>query len=71
MKGRWESDINVWFRLMYSQEWNCVASFFPKQNITYYNILPTNFQMQMKGLVPIYVFPGMKLRGLVIAKTEL
>ncbi len=23
MKGRWESNINVWFPFMYSQNWNC------------------------------------------------
>ncbi len=23
MKGRWESDINVWFPFMYSRKWNC------------------------------------------------
>ncbi len=23
MKGRWESNINVWFRFMCSQKWNC------------------------------------------------
>jgi hypothetical protein len=28
MKGRWESSINVWFRFMYSQKWNCAASLF-------------------------------------------
>ncbi len=36
MKGRWESNINVWFPLMYSQKWNCAASLLPKQN---HNIL--------------------------------
>ncbi len=28
-------------------------------------------RIQYKCLVPIYVFPEMKLRGLVISKTEL
>ncbi len=23
MKGRWESNINIWFPFMYSQKWNC------------------------------------------------
>ncbi len=32
MKGRWESNITVWFPFMYSQKWNCAASLFPKQN---------------------------------------
>ena len=27
-----ESNINVWFRFVYSQKWNCEASLFPKQN---------------------------------------
>jgi hypothetical protein len=39
MMGRWESNINVWFRSMYSQKWNCAASLFPKQN---YNGLSPN-----------------------------
>ncbi len=39
MKGRWESNLNVWFRLMYSTKLNCAASSFPKQN---YNILSPN-----------------------------
>jgi hypothetical protein len=41
-KGRWESNINVWFPFMYSQKWNCAqcaASLFPKQN---YNVLSPN-----------------------------
>ncbi len=29
MKGRWESNTNVWFPFMYSQKWNCAASLFP------------------------------------------
>ncbi len=32
MKGWWESNINVWFPLMYFHKWNCAASLFPKQN---------------------------------------
>ncbi len=36
---RWESNINVWFRFMNSQKWNCVASLFPKQNV----LLSPNF----------------------------
>ncbi len=32
MKGRWESNINVWFPIMYSQKWNYAASLFSKQN---------------------------------------
>ncbi len=35
-----ESNKNVWFPFMYSQKWNCVASFFPQQN---YNVLSPNF----------------------------
>ncbi len=33
MKGRWESNINVWFQFMYFQKWNCMASLFPEQNL--------------------------------------
>ncbi len=39
MKGQWESNINVWFPVMYSQKWNCAASLFLKQN---YNALSPN-----------------------------
>ncbi len=42
IKGRWESNINVLFRFMYSQKWNCTASLFPKQN---YNVLSHNFHI--------------------------
>jgi hypothetical protein len=42
MKGRWESNINVWFRLMYSQKQNYVAWLFPKQN---YNVQSTNWEL--------------------------
>jgi hypothetical protein len=44
MKGKWESNINVWFGFMYYQKWNCVASFFPKQNN---NVLSTNFHVHV------------------------
>ncbi len=39
MKGRWESNVNVWFPFMYSQNWNIAASLFPKQN---YDVLSPN-----------------------------
>ncbi len=44
MKGRWEPNINVWLRFIYSQKWkwNCVALLFPKQN---YNVLSPNFHI--------------------------
>ncbi len=44
MKGQWESNINVWFRIMYSQKWNCGALLFPKQN---YNVLSPNFHIHV------------------------
>jgi hypothetical protein len=44
MKDRWESNINVWFRFMYSQKWNCTALLFPKQNI---NVLAPNFHIHV------------------------
>ncbi len=52
MKGRWESNINVWFRFMYSLKFNCAALSFPKQN---YNILSPNFTFMY--LWAIYIFP--------------
>ncbi len=42
MKGWRESNINVWFRFMYSQKWNCAVSLFSKQN---YNVLSPNFHI--------------------------
>ncbi len=44
MKGRWESNINVLCRFMYSQKWNCSALLFPKQN---YNVLFPNFHIHV------------------------
>ncbi len=44
MKGRWESNTNVWFRFMYSQKWNCAALLFPKQN---YNDLSPIFHIHV------------------------
>ncbi len=46
MEGRWESNMNVWFRFIYSQKWNCAVSQFPKQN---YNALPPNFHIHVYG----------------------
>jgi hypothetical protein len=40
MKGRWESNIYVWYRFMYTQKWNCPALLFPKHN---YNVLSPSF----------------------------
>ncbi len=44
MKGRWESNLNVWFRFTYSQKWNCATSLFPEQN---YNVLSPNFHIDV------------------------
>ncbi len=35
MKGKWESNINVWFPFMHSQKWNCAASLFPNRIIKF------------------------------------
>jgi hypothetical protein len=53
MKGRWESNIYVWLRFMYSQKWNCSASLFTKHN---YNVLYPSFTYMY--LWAIYIFPG-------------
>jgi len=58
MKGQWESNINVWFRFMYSQKWNCAASLFPKQN---YNVLPPNFHIHVLYLWAILYIPRIDL----------
>ncbi len=44
MKGRWESNINVWFRFMYSQKWNCADLLFLKH---YYNVPSPNFYIHV------------------------
>ncbi len=44
IKGRWKSNINVWFRFMYSQKWNYAASLFPKEN---YNVRSPNFHIHV------------------------
>ncbi len=58
MKGRWESNVNVWFPFMYSQKWNCAASFFPKQN---YNVLsPYSYtQISVRDLYITLLQPNM------------
>ncbi len=43
-KGQWNSNINVWFRFMYSQKFICAASLFPKQN---YNVLSVSFHIHV------------------------
>ncbi len=53
IKGRWESNINVWFRFIYSQKWNCAASLFTKQN---YNVLYPSFHIHV-SVCDLYV-PG-------------
>ncbi len=55
MKGRWESNINVWFRFMYSEKWNCMASLFPEQNLLMF-CLPIS--KLCTYLWAIYIFPG-------------
>ncbi len=50
MKGRWKSNINVWFPFMYSQKWNCV---FQNRIIMLCLPVPT---LIYPG--EIYIFPG-------------
>jgi hypothetical protein len=54
MKGRWESNKNVWFPFMYYQKWNCEASLFPRQN---YNVLSPKPYTHIP--VRDYIFPGL------------
>ncbi len=51
MKGRWESNINVWFPFMYSQKWNC---YFQNSIIMFCLSVPT-----LIYLWEIYIFPGL------------
>ncbi len=48
MKGPWESNINVAFRLMYSEKWNRAPSLFLKQN---YIILSSSFHIHVSMTV--------------------
>ncbi len=50
MKGRWESNINVWFLFMYSQKWNC---YFQHRIIMFCLLVPT-----LIYLWEIYIFLG-------------
>ena len=50
MKGRWESNINVWFPLMYSQKWKC---YFQNRIILFCLHVPTLIYRW-----EIYMFPG-------------
>ncbi len=50
MKGRWESNINVWFPFMYSQKWNCYF-----QNRIIFICLPVH---RLIYLWEIYIFQG-------------
>jgi hypothetical protein len=50
MKGRWESNRNVWFPFMYSQTWNCN---FQNRIIMFCLPVPT-----LIYLWEIYIFPG-------------
>ncbi len=58
MKCRWESNINVWFRFVYSQKWNCIASLFPKQN---YNVLSPKFHIHVFVSDHWFIFPRIGL----------
>ncbi len=50
MKGRWESNINVWLPFMYSQKYNC---YFQNRIIMFCLPIPT-----LIYLLEIYTFPG-------------
>ncbi len=54
MKDRWESNINVWFRFMHSQKWNCMALLFSNQN---YNDLSSSFRIHL-SVSDLYIFLG-------------
>ncbi len=54
MKGWWESNINVWFRFIYSQKWNYAAWYF-QNRITMFCLPISTFMY----LWAIYIFPGL------------
>ncbi len=54
MKGRWASNINVWYRFYVFPEMKLLGLIFPKQN---YDVLSPNFPTFMH-LWAIYTFPG-------------
>ncbi len=51
MKGRWESNINVWFLFMNSHKWNC---YFQNRILMFCLPVPT-----LICLWEIYIFPGL------------
>ncbi len=57
MKGRWESNINVWFPFMYSQQWNY---YFQNRIIIF--CLPV---LLLIYLWKVYIFPGAMGKTLV------
>jgi hypothetical protein len=50
MKGRWESNLNVWFPFMYSQKWKC---YFQNKILMFSLTVPTLIYMR-----EINIFPG-------------
>ncbi len=53
IKGRWESNLNVWFRFMYSHLWNCASLLFQNRIIMF--CLAISIFMYLWA---IYIFPG-------------
>ncbi len=43
---RIQCTVNVWFRFIYSQKWNCTASLFPKHK---YYVLSSNFHIPVSA----------------------
>jgi hypothetical protein len=56
MKGWWASNVNVWFRFMYSLKWNSLASLFRKQQNK--NVLSPNFHIHIHVSVSDLFIPA-------------
>ncbi len=55
MKGRWVSNINVWFPFMYSQKWNCAASLFYNRIIMSVSQFLHSYILYVRD----FIFPGL------------
>jgi hypothetical protein len=70
MKSRWESNINVWFPFMYSQNWNC---YFQNRIIMFCLPVPTLLYVFVRDLyissidLPI-LLQGITVCGLILGR---
>ncbi len=65
MKGQWESNINVWFPVMYSQKWNC---YFQNRIIMFCIPVPTLISLWDNNIFPgsVCLFWCREICGLIL-----